>query len=42
MTLRALGTCNPLDDLWREAVDEAKHLTSVLRDVRPRKRLDLP
>ena len=30
-----------LDDLLGEAVDEARHLTSVLTDVRRRKRLEL-
>jgi CBS domain-containing protein len=30
-----------LDDLLGEAVDEAKHLSSVLADARRRKRLDL-
>lgn len=30
-----------LDDLLGEAVDEARHLTSVLTDVRRRKRLDM-
>jgi signal-transduction protein with cAMP-binding, CBS, and nucleotidyltransferase domain len=38
---RVVGVLS-LDDLLGEAVEEAKHLTSVMREARRRKLLDLP